>query len=271
MRVPAAMCAVVGLKVTHGLIPLDGVFPLVPSFDTVGAIAVDLDHLAMATSIMAGARWPAPPPPAPRLSLVVPRHWVDSAPLDPGVRSVFEEFLAAARSAGTEIAEDQLLELGPSPHQGPLIGREVAAIHAEWRREGRPYGADVGERIDAGLALAQDPDALVAAERWQAEITAAMERITASGRLIVTPTVAAMDKRLGEDRIGDHHYRTVVSWFSAPVNPTGLPALSMPVAGQGRTPSIQLIGPKGGEPALLAAARRLQEQGILGVPRLPSG
>src|SRR4029434_4311615 len=40
IRVPAACCGVVGLKTTHGLIPLDGVFPIAPKdLDTVGPSA----------------------------------------------------------------------------------------------------------------------------------------------------------------------------------------------------------------------------------------
>src|ERR1700689_4193256 len=39
IRIPAACCGVTGLKTTHGRIPLDGVWPLAPSFDTIGPMA----------------------------------------------------------------------------------------------------------------------------------------------------------------------------------------------------------------------------------------
>lgn len=48
IRIPAATCALVGLKTTHGLIPLDGVYPLAPSLDSVGLLtrsAPDAMHL----------------------------------------------------------------------------------------------------------------------------------------------------------------------------------------------------------------------------------
>lgn len=269
IRVPAALCAVVGLKVTHGLIPLDGVFPLVPSMDTVGAIAGSLDDLELATAIMAAQSWP--PAPGPDVTrLVVPDTWVETAPLSQEVATSFTGFLEAAQHAGLGIEHHDLPELGPSSHQSAVIGREVAPIHGEWRREGRPYGDEVGARVDAAVKVANDQEAIRDGERWRRHITRATKEALANGAVIVTPAVAAMDKRIGNDRIGEHHYRTVLSWFTAPINATGCPALTMPLAGTGRTPSIQLVGDHHSERRLLSVARRLHQHGALGLSRLPS-
>ncbi|KAA3635440.1 MAG: amidase, partial [Armatimonadetes bacterium] len=54
VRVPAALCGVFGLKVTHGRVPLSGVYPLVPSLDTVGPIATNIADLDLAYGVMAG-------------------------------------------------------------------------------------------------------------------------------------------------------------------------------------------------------------------------
>lgn len=269
VRVPAALCGVVGLKVTYGLIPLDGVFPLVPSLDTVGAIAGSLDDLEIATAVMAGGSWGPPPGSAP-VRLVVPEGWISDAPLSPAIGADFEEFLAAAGDAGLVVERRHLPRLGSSPLQGAVIGPEVAAIHGTWRAEGRPYGDDVAARIDTAVSVSEDTGALAEARAWSHELRAAMEEATAHQAVVVTPTVAAMDKRIGEDRIGEHHYRTVLSWFTAPVNTAGCPALAIPLAGAGRRPSIQLIGSRGSERRLLAVARLLEKRAVLGVSRLPS-
>lgn len=270
VRVPAAMCGIYGLKVTHGLIPLDGVFPLVPSLDTVGALADSLDNLEVATAVMAGEEWPQETgPDTPRL--MVPERWVSDAPMSQDVRAAFHGFLEAGGRAGLIVEHAELPALEFSSHQAAVIGPEVAAIHRRWREEGRPYGEDVGGRVDAAVKVSADEEALAEGQKWRARITAAMEEATSGDTLVVTPSVATIDKRIGVDRIGEHHFRVVLSWFSAPVNPTGHPAISLPLAGDGRRPSVQIIGPRRSERRLLALGRRLEARGIVGMSRLPSG
>src|SRR5690349_3518190 len=45
VRVPSACCGTVGLKTTHGRISLEGVWPLAPSLDTVGPMALSVAGL----------------------------------------------------------------------------------------------------------------------------------------------------------------------------------------------------------------------------------
>ena len=53
IRVPAAWCGVVGLKTTHGLVPLEGVFPIEPEhLDTVGPMGKDIAHTAQGMDLL---------------------------------------------------------------------------------------------------------------------------------------------------------------------------------------------------------------------------
>ncbi len=53
IRVPAAWCGVVGLKTTHGLIPIDGVFPIEPEhLDTVGPMGKDIAHTVQGMDLL---------------------------------------------------------------------------------------------------------------------------------------------------------------------------------------------------------------------------
>ncbi|MGL6279394.1 MAG: amidase [Gaiella sp.] len=60
IRLPAAACEVVGLKSQWGRIPLDGVYPLCPTLDTVGPMGRTVEDVALLWSVMTGD--PAPPP-----------------------------------------------------------------------------------------------------------------------------------------------------------------------------------------------------------------
>jgi Asp-tRNA(Asn)/Glu-tRNA(Gln) amidotransferase A subunit family amidase len=42
VRIPAACCGAVGLKTTWGRVPVEGVYPLAPSLDTVGPLGADV-------------------------------------------------------------------------------------------------------------------------------------------------------------------------------------------------------------------------------------
>src|ERR1019366_6303711 len=42
VRIPAACCGIAGLKTTWGRVPVEGVYPLAPSMDTVGPLGVDV-------------------------------------------------------------------------------------------------------------------------------------------------------------------------------------------------------------------------------------
>jgi Asp-tRNA(Asn)/Glu-tRNA(Gln) amidotransferase A subunit family amidase len=53
IRVPAAWCGVVGLKTTHGLVPIDGVFPIEPEhLDTVGPMGKDIAHTVQGMDLL---------------------------------------------------------------------------------------------------------------------------------------------------------------------------------------------------------------------------
>ena len=60
VRLPAAGCGVVGLKPEYGSIPIDGVFPLAPSLDTVGPMARTVEDCALAWSVLTGEPVPEP-------------------------------------------------------------------------------------------------------------------------------------------------------------------------------------------------------------------
>ena len=60
IRLPAAACEIVGLKPRWRSIPLDGVFPLVPTLDTVGPMGRSVEDVALFWSVLAERPVPEP-------------------------------------------------------------------------------------------------------------------------------------------------------------------------------------------------------------------
>src|SRR5437870_8743785 len=62
IRVPSACCGTTGLKTTHGRIPLEGVWPLAPSLDTVGPMAASVSGLTLGMQLLEPGFAPSPAP-----------------------------------------------------------------------------------------------------------------------------------------------------------------------------------------------------------------
>jgi len=262
VRVPAALCGCLGLKTTYGKIPLDGVFPLVPSIDTVGPLADSMEHLETTYRVMAEEKSESPLVPD-TLRIGVPEPWVAEAPgMSQSVANHFRSTLASLVEMGHTVAEVDAPWLVPPGQIWEAIAAEVTAVHAPFRAQGKPYGDDVAARLDAAVEV--DAAASAAAAEWQTELRDRMRMLYQSIDLLATPTVPTMVKVIGEDLIDGHHYRKVLSWFTALVNHTLHPAIALPVAGTGGPPfSLQLIGAMGSDLLLLGIGARMETDGLV--------
>ena len=258
IRVPAALCGVFGLKVTHGRIPTRGVFPLAESIDTVGPLADSMEGIALAYRVMSGDTSPEPGPTSLRFG--VPEPWFSQAPMEAGVAAAFEDLVGDLRSSGHEVHPIQMPDVVPSRSIIFAIAEEVRSVHVDFRARGEPYGEDIATRLD-DVEQVTIEEALSGRE-WQNMIRARFSDAFHTVDFLITPTVPVRSKIIGEDMIGDHHYRSVLSYFTALVNHALHPALALPIAGSGRPPaSLQVIGPLLSEARLIALGRELEREG----------
>ncbi|MEX1043054.1 MAG: amidase, partial [Acidimicrobiia bacterium] len=212
VRVPAALCGIFGLKVTQGRIPISGVFPLVPSIDTVGPMARSVGDLALAYAAMAGYHaddpWSMPVPVAsphgarPDLRGVrigIPVPWVDESPVSEEVADSFAEAISAIRALGADVEEFREESVANRQEILTLSGGEIALIHRRWVEEGKPYGPEVARRLEGALAVTLDE--FVEAANWRA--LARQRTMAAFGTFdfFATPTVGSTRKVIGEDTI----------------------------------------------------------------------
>ena len=247
IRTPAACCGIVGLKTTHGRIPLDGVHPLSPSLDTVGplgrTVADVVTGMAMLEPGFAPAAEAAPVLGRFHLSGVAP--WIEAA---------IDRLLALA---GIPVAPAALPGWDAADRAGStVVFAEAAEVHARLLAEhARELGDEVRGRLRAGSRLApgEVAAARAAVPSWQAELDAALDRtpVLVLAAIVDEPSPLADPLRL------DTRHPNVA------VNLAGHPAIAVPVpgslAGPGRLPtSVQLVAARGAEELLVATAAVLE-------------
>jgi aspartyl-tRNA(Asn)/glutamyl-tRNA(Gln) amidotransferase subunit A len=248
IRIPAACCGVVGFKPTHGVVPLDGCFPLAPSFDTAGPMARDV----RACSAMMHALDPGfvPETVATLEELEVGVAWTELA--DPLVRERVEA--AAALFPRLRPLDAPL----PGGDVGPVFMREVAEVHAElFAAERDRYGANVRHKV--GLALAVSDADHERALRARADYRERMAEACAEVDLLLTPTLAFVAPPADSDEL---EIREAVIRFTFAINALGWPALALPCgpAELGLPASLQLTAPAGRDALVLAAGELLEER-----------
>jgi aspartyl-tRNA(Asn)/glutamyl-tRNA(Gln) amidotransferase subunit A len=268
IRVPAALCGCFGLKVTYGRVPLDGVFPLVASLDTVGPLADSVASLDSAYRVMSEDS--SPESPLSQLRLGLPQPWFDEAPLDADVAGAFETAVAALTDLGHTIETIVMPDVLPAKELSYAIAEEILQVHGRYRAEGRPYGEEVAKRLADCEATSSEQ--MAAGREWQLMIRNRFSEAFQRVDLLITPTTPAMRKVIGEEMIGGRHHRPVLSWFTAIVNHSLCPAMALPLAGAGSPPvSLQAIGPLGSETSLIGFGRSLEDAGVIGFTPAPLG
>ena len=270
IRIPAALCGIVGVKPTYGLVSRRGVAALSWSLDHVGPLARSVEDAAAVLEAMAGVELR----PLPDLDLAAVRLGVPDTPVltrvQPEVRARFEEACAALAAAGAAVVDVPLPELEETlPVEFAIVMAEAASYHARAVRErSELIGAGIRELLRSGALLPAED--YLAAQRLRAAIRAAVARAFADHELdaLLTPTLplpayAPTDERVVIEGVEEPVIEAAVR-TTAPFNLTGLPVVSVPsgLAG-GRLPvALQLVGRPRGERRLLALARayeRLRE------------
>jgi aspartyl-tRNA(Asn)/glutamyl-tRNA(Gln) amidotransferase subunit A len=245
IRIPAACCGIVGFKPTHGLVPLEGCWPLAPSFDTGGPMARDVAGcVAMIEALVPG--FALEDVELERLTVAI--AWLERA--DPLVRARVEA--AAALFPLRKTLDLPLLQ----EETYPVFMREAALVHAElFAEHANLYGDNVRTKIERCLAVTDEQyeRALAARERYTASFLAASSEVD----LVLTPTLECVAPPTG---IGDLALRERLIRLTYPFNTVGWPALALPcgAAEDGLPASVSLAGPRGADALVLTAGRAIE-------------
>jgi aspartyl-tRNA(Asn)/glutamyl-tRNA(Gln) amidotransferase subunit A len=254
IRIPSACCGTVGLKPTYGLVPLEGCFPLAPSFDHAGPMARDV---AGCTAMMHALVPDFEEHALESLEEVrVGVAWLEHA--DPGVRDrVLEATVLFPRR--------ETLDLPFAERTFELFMREVADVHrALFPDNAEAYGDEVRAKIERCLEVS-DRDAEAAGKTRElyrqhvAELADGFDLIVTPTLPIVAPPAATAE---------NDAFRGQLTQFTYPINVLGRPALALPCgpAEDGLPASVQLIG-RPAEDSLVLAAGALLETALASLDR----
>ena len=257
VRIPAAACGTVGLKGTHGEVPVDGVVPLSRTCDHVGPLTRTVGDARVVMQVLTGASMRGPLGFEGTIGL--PGGYFLSK-LDAGVRAAYERTVAALEAAGhrtrpVEIADADLT----SDVYLHIVLAEASEFHAPLlASHADRYSPNVRLRLEMGrYLLAED---YVRAMRLRERLTAAVDAALDGCDALLLPALAIPAPVLGESTVaidgGQEPVRAIMLRLTQLFNLTGHPAIALPAGGEGSglPVGVQLVGRRGDTAALIDAA-----------------
>jgi aspartyl-tRNA(Asn)/glutamyl-tRNA(Gln) amidotransferase subunit A len=245
IRIPAAWCGVVAFKPTHGLVPVEGTFPLAPSYDVVGPMAASVDGCERLLRVLAPEHEAVGLDSLAELEVGV--AWLDRA--EPLVRRRVAE-------AAALFPRRRQIELALAPANRGDFMREVADVHrALFPGNEELYGENVRGKIERCLRVTDAE--VAAAERERVEYRERVTEALGGLDLLVTPTVPFVAPPADVDEL---EIRAGGTSLTYPFSSLGWPVLALPCgcAADGLPASVQLAAPAGSDARVLAAGRLLE-------------
>ena len=244
IRIPAAWCGCVGFKPSHGLVSVEGCFPLAPSYDVVGPMASSVEGCERLLRVLAPGFEPDDELESLE-ELEVGVAWLDRA--DPLVRERVAE-------AAALFPRRREIELPFAPNRADFL-REAADVHrALFPGNEELYGENVRGKIEESLRVTDAE--VVAAERARADYRARVAAALGELDVLLTPTVPFVAPAADVDEL---EIRARGISLTYPLSSLGWPALALPcgAAEDGLPASVQLAAPAGADARVLAAGRLL--------------
>jgi amidase len=254
VRLPASFCGILGMRPTHGRIPLDGVCPLAPSFDTCGWFARDAEVFERVGRTLLRDDAPAPPP----ARLLIAQDAFEFAG-----ETVAHALRAALDRVAALVGTPEPVTIGDEPltrwidYFRFLQGAEAWVCHGEWiTREKPALGPGVKERF-AWAATVPSQDITRARTRRE-EIAHRMAELLEGGIVLALPSAPAISllRNSPPNVLDDLRARALPILCIAGL--ARLPQVSLPLAKlEGCPLGLSLIAARGNDTLLLELAGKL--------------
>ncbi|HMG22809.1 MAG TPA: amidase [Kofleriaceae bacterium] len=268
IRIPAALCGIVGFMPSYGLVSLRGVLPLSWSYDHVGPMTRSVRDAALVLQAIAGhdaedilsiafppadyvAAVDAAPPPALRIG-VARAHFFDD--LHPDVAAAVDRALGVLARLGAALRD---VEVAVDDDR-TVFRAESYAYHRRWVAEvPERYQPETLRRIRTGEAITAAD--LLARQHELARMRRGAAALFRDVDLIVTPTTAIPAPSFAEleGHLDDLRPRELVLMRTTRMfDVLGTPAISVPcgTTSAGLPIGLQIIGAPGADAAVLRLA-----------------
>lgn len=260
IRIPAALCGIVGFKPTARRVPSAGAIPLSTTLDTVCAMTRSVADCVMVDDVIADDTLSVREIPLRGLRLVVPSTVVLDA-LEPHVAASFSSALSRLSAAGAAIIETPLAPLTEAAELNRFSGAESYTWHRDIlaTREA-DYDARVAKRIKTGIAMsAADYIDLHRRRRdWIARMEQALEPYDA----LIMPTVPVVAPEMAALEASEDtffRFNGLLLRNTSTINLLDGCAISLPCHAQGTLPvGLSVAGPAMSDARLLAVALAIE-------------
>jgi len=245
IRAPAALCGLAGYRASIDLGRWQGSAHLAPSFDTVGWLFQDLRDAPLLASALFDVEQIAPP--ANVRVTVVEGSFLEEC--EPAVMRVYRGWQERLHTSGAELRGVEPDFWGDSLEIfAGIQAHEAAKIHQGYFQEFEPV---ITERLAWGASLSTKTiDAL---RERHVEFQRRMDQLLGSDGFLIVPCAQMSRLFAGAD---NSSVRKTILRYTTPISLAGMPVITLP----GSEGGVQLVGNRGSDSQLLAAAAMLGEK-----------
>jgi amidase len=256
IRGPASFCGLIGLRLTHGAVSLDGAMPLAPSLDTFGWFASDIEiYTAVADVLLAGSAG-APGRAWRPMRLAV----LDDLLLGPDERAEHDRMVGiVARVTGAPGTAQPLPQSIDDLYWAfrRIQAAEAWAVHGPFISSGdRRLGPGVKERFEFGATV--DAATVERESAVRTAFRAALAMMLGDDGLLVLPTMPGAAPLTDTPFDAIQAYRERALRLLCLSGLSGFPQITLPLGIVSSAPfGLSLLGPAGSDRALLSLARTI--------------